>query len=97
MLTGFWSKNLTGRGPLGKPRYRWEDRNGISVNVVWSGFNWLRVGSSGGLLRTFRFHRDWDFFFYRLSVPRPWNWLWLSETLLEFGLMEDLTKGIEYS
>jgi hypothetical protein len=39
--------------PLGRPRRRWE--NGISMDLReivwgWSGFNWLRTGTGGGLL-----------------------------------------------
>jgi hypothetical protein len=43
-----------GKGPLGRPRRRWED--GIKVDLrevgwgVWSGFIWLRIGTVGGLL-----------------------------------------------
>jgi hypothetical protein len=43
-----------GKRPLGRPRRRWED--GIRMDLreigwgVWIGFDWLRVGSSGGLL-----------------------------------------------
>jgi hypothetical protein len=40
--------------PLGRPRRRWED--GIKMDLgeigwaVWSGFNWLRIGTVGVLL-----------------------------------------------
>jgi hypothetical protein len=40
--------------PLGRPRCRWED--GIRMDLrenglgVWIGFNWLRIGTGGGLL-----------------------------------------------
>jgi hypothetical protein len=43
-----------GKRPLGRPRQRWED--GIRMDLgeigwgVWSGFNWLRIGTSGRLL-----------------------------------------------
>jgi hypothetical protein len=43
-----------GKRPLGRPRHRWE--NGIRMDLreiawrVWSGFNWLRIGTGGGLL-----------------------------------------------
>jgi hypothetical protein len=43
-----------GKRPLGRPRRRWE--NGIRMYLgnicwrVWSGFNWLRIETSGGLL-----------------------------------------------
>jgi hypothetical protein len=33
-----------GKRPLGRPRRRWED------NMVCTGFSWLRIGSSDGLL-----------------------------------------------
>jgi hypothetical protein len=36
--------------PLGRPRRRW---NNIKMNLgemVWTGSNWLRIGTSGGLL-----------------------------------------------
>jgi hypothetical protein len=43
-----------GKGPLGRPRRRWED--GIKIDLkeicrgMWSGFTWLRMGTVGGLL-----------------------------------------------
>jgi hypothetical protein len=44
-----------GKRPLGRPRRRLED--GIRMDVreiglegVWIGFDWLRTGTSGGLL-----------------------------------------------
>jgi hypothetical protein len=41
--------------PLGRPRHRWKDwiRMGIreiGLGGVWNGFNWLSIGTSGGLL-----------------------------------------------
>jgi hypothetical protein len=43
-----------GKRPLGKPWRRWE--GGLRVDLVrigwevWSGFSWLRIGTSDGLL-----------------------------------------------
>jgi hypothetical protein len=42
-----------GKRPLGRPRCRWED--GIrmdlrEIGVVWIGFEWLSIGTGGGLL-----------------------------------------------
>jgi hypothetical protein len=43
-----------GKRPLGRPRHRSED--GIRMDLretgfgVWIGFDWLRIGTSGGLL-----------------------------------------------
>jgi hypothetical protein len=41
-----------GKRPLGRPRHRWED--GIRMDLTeigWRiGFDWLRIGSGGGLL-----------------------------------------------
>jgi hypothetical protein len=45
---------LKGKRPLGRPRRRWED--GIRMDLreiglgVWIGFDWLRMGTGGGLL-----------------------------------------------
>jgi hypothetical protein len=44
-----------GKRPLGRPRRRWEDGIGMDLEEigwggVWSGFNWLRIGTVGGLL-----------------------------------------------
>jgi hypothetical protein len=43
-----------GRRPLGRPRHRWEDGIRMDLTVtglgVWIGFDWLRTGTSGGLL-----------------------------------------------
>jgi hypothetical protein len=44
-----------GKRPHGRPRRRWED--GIRMDLreigmgVWIGFDWLRTGTGGGLLR----------------------------------------------
>jgi hypothetical protein len=45
-----------GKRPLGRPRHEWED--GIRMDlrktglgVVWIAFDWLRIGTGGGLLR----------------------------------------------
>jgi hypothetical protein len=43
-----------GKSPLGRPRRWWE--NGIRMDLrktgfgVWIGFDWLRIGTGGGLL-----------------------------------------------
>jgi hypothetical protein len=46
-----------GKRPLGRHRRRW--KNNIKIDLkerehraVWTGFFWLRVGNSGGLLPT---------------------------------------------
>jgi hypothetical protein len=43
-----------GKRPLGRPRRRWEDNIKIDLGRQGSmgrtGFSWLRIGSSGGLL-----------------------------------------------
>jgi hypothetical protein len=42
------------KGPLGRPRRRWED--GIRMDLretglgVWTGFDWLRIRTGGALL-----------------------------------------------
>jgi hypothetical protein len=45
-----------GKRQLGRPRRRWEDgiridhrENGLGGGV-WIGFDWLRIGTGGGLL-----------------------------------------------
>jgi hypothetical protein len=49
-----WMGKPEGKGPLGRPRRRWED--GVKMDLreigwgVWSGFTWLRIGTVGGLL-----------------------------------------------
>jgi hypothetical protein len=36
-----------GKRPLGRPRCRWEDNIEAYIRErMWSGFNWLRIGSS---------------------------------------------------
>jgi hypothetical protein len=43
-----------GKRPLRRPRHRWED--GIRMDLretglgVWFGFEWIRIGTDGGLL-----------------------------------------------
>jgi hypothetical protein len=44
-----------GKRPLGKPKRRWEDNIKIDLREIGidggrTGFGWLRLGSSGGLL-----------------------------------------------
>jgi hypothetical protein len=44
-----------GKRPLERPRDRWENRIRMDLGMtglwgVWSEFNWLRIGTSGGLL-----------------------------------------------
>jgi hypothetical protein len=43
-----------GKRPLGRPRHRWEDNIKLDLrrqeSMVRTGFSWLRVGSSGGLV-----------------------------------------------
>jgi hypothetical protein len=43
-----------GKRLLGRPRRRWEDRMRMDrreiVEGVWIGFDWLRIGTGGGLL-----------------------------------------------
>jgi hypothetical protein len=42
-----------GKRPLGRPRRRWVDNIQIDlgeIGWVWTGLNWLRIGTSGGLL-----------------------------------------------
>jgi hypothetical protein len=49
-----------GKGPLVRPRHRWED--GIRMDLmetgwgggVWNGFTWLRIGAVGRFLGTRR-------------------------------------------
>jgi hypothetical protein len=47
-------EKLKGKRPLGRPRRRWED--GVRMDLretgwgVWIGFDWLRIGTGGGLL-----------------------------------------------
>jgi hypothetical protein len=42
-----------GERPLGRPRHRWVDIIKMDLRldgVIWTGSNWLRIGTSGGLL-----------------------------------------------
>jgi hypothetical protein len=49
---------LEGKRQLVRPRCRWDDNTGIRIDLrgtgrkVWTGFIWLRFGTSGGLLWT---------------------------------------------
>jgi len=44
-------EKLEGKRSLGRHRQRWENNTEMNVRA-WTGFNWLRTGSSGKLLRT---------------------------------------------
>jgi hypothetical protein len=59
-----------GKRPLARPRRRWE--NGIKMQ--WSGFSWLRTGTSDGLLWT----RWWTFGFWCHGVV-IWRFFWTRE------------------
>jgi len=43
-----------GKGPLGRPRRRWEDNIKMDLQeveeVVGTGWSWLRIGTGGGHL-----------------------------------------------
>jgi hypothetical protein len=43
-----------GKSPPGRPRHSWEDGIGMDLGEiglgVWIGFDWLRIGTAGGLL-----------------------------------------------
>ena len=41
-----------GKGPLGRPRHRWEDSIKLEFQEVglWTGSTWLRIGTGGGRL-----------------------------------------------
>jgi hypothetical protein len=43
-----------GKRPLGRPRCRWVDNFKMDLRerggMVWTGSNWLKIGTSGGLL-----------------------------------------------
>jgi hypothetical protein len=45
-----------GKRPLGRPRSRWVDDIKMDLReingMVWTGWIWLRIGTSGGLLYT---------------------------------------------
>jgi len=38
-----------GKGPLGRPRHRWEDNIKVHLQEVgaWTGSSWLRIGTGG--------------------------------------------------
>jgi hypothetical protein len=45
--------NPEGKTPLGRPRRRWVDNIQMDLRqdgVVWTGWMWLRIWTSGGLL-----------------------------------------------
>jgi hypothetical protein len=43
-----------GKRPIGRPRRRWEDNIRMVLRKyggkLWTGYIWLRIGTSGGLL-----------------------------------------------
>jgi hypothetical protein len=42
-----------GKRPLGRPRRRWVDNIKMDLGEIgWDGRDWLRIGTSGGLLLT---------------------------------------------
>jgi hypothetical protein len=51
-----WVGKPGGKGPLGRPRRRWDDGIRTDLEEIgwggggWSGFNWFRIGTGGGLL-----------------------------------------------
>jgi hypothetical protein len=61
-----WVGRPEGKRPLGRPRRRWGNNIKMDLRETGSmrrtGFSWLRIESSGGLLRTrrqtFGFHKE---------------------------------------
>jgi len=52
--TGFWSGNLRGNRPLGRPRRRWEDNIKMDLQVVeCGGTEWIEPAQDGGRWRAF--------------------------------------------
>jgi hypothetical protein len=47
-------KVLVGKRPLGRPRRGWENEIRMALGEIglggWIGFDWLRIGTGGGLL-----------------------------------------------
>jgi hypothetical protein len=45
-------RKLEGKRPLGRPKRRWEDNIKMDLQDVgvWTGFSWLRIETSGGIL-----------------------------------------------
>jgi hypothetical protein len=42
--TGFWSRNLRGKRPMGRPRRRWEDNIKMDLQEVGcGGMDWIEV------------------------------------------------------
>ena len=45
-----------GKGPLGRPKRRWEDNIKMDLKEIgcggWAGPSWLRIGTGGGHLCT---------------------------------------------
>jgi hypothetical protein len=43
-----------GKSPLGRPGHRWDANVRMKLKkkdgVVWTGLNWLRIGTNGGIL-----------------------------------------------
>jgi len=45
-------ENIRRKDPLGRSRRTWQDTIKLDLKEwgVWNAFNWLRIGSSGGLM-----------------------------------------------
>ena len=44
MYTGFWVGKLEGKGPLGRPRRRWEDNIKMDLEEVgFGGMDWIEL------------------------------------------------------
>jgi hypothetical protein len=53
VFTGVLIERPEGKRPLGRPRRKWEDNIKMDLrygSMGQTGFGWLRIGSSGGLL-----------------------------------------------
>jgi hypothetical protein len=47
MHTIFWSENL--KGPLGRPRHRWEDNIGMDLREIeWESVDWIPLAQYRG-------------------------------------------------
>jgi hypothetical protein len=79
--TALWLENMKKRVALGRPRRRWDNIKFILTGKDgrgWTGFIWLKIGASGGLLWTrwwtLEFHKMREIFWLAKELSDSQHW-----------------------
>jgi hypothetical protein len=87
-----FSRKIRGKRPPGRQKRRWKDNIKTDLEVmwvrVWSGFIWIRIRSSGGLLwtryKTCGYIKGGEFLDQLSNYSAPWSYMY---TDVKFALL----------